>query len=103
MDGLILLFFLVALILFWLDSRRAHEFALGICKHLCEQEDVMLLDQTIALNKLWLAKQNGKTVFARTYRFDYSSYVDERHSGELLMHGTQPIAVSMNGQTVHFN
>lgn len=103
MDGLIYVALLIAGILFWLDSRRAHEFALGICKHLCEEEDVLLLDQTVALSKLGLAKRDGKTVFARTYRFEFSSHVDERHSGELLMHGTEPMVVTMLGETTHFH
>ncbi len=103
MDGLIYLAVLIAGILFWLDSRRAHEFALGICKHLCEKENMLLLDQTVSLSKLSLAKRHGRTVFARTFRFEFSDRIDERQQGELLMHGTEPMAVTMFGETVYFH
>jgi hypothetical protein len=103
MDGLLYLALLVAAILFWLDSRRAHEFALGICKHLCEKENMILLDQTVSLSKLSLAKRDGRTVFARTFRFEFSDHVDERQQGELLMHGTEPISASMFGETTYFH
>ena len=101
MDGLIYVGLLIAGIWFWMDSRRAHEFALGICKHLCEQRGVLLLDQTVALHRLRLAKRDGITVFARTYRFEFSSHIDERHHGELLMHGTEPMSVTMFGETTY--
>ena len=99
MSGLILLALLIAGIWFWLDSRRAHEFALGVCKHICDSEQVVLLDQTVALSGLGLRRARGGWVqFLRTYSFEFSNDVSERHSGTLILHGTTPISLTIYGR-----
>jgi hypothetical protein len=99
MNGLILLALLIAGVWFWLDSRRAHEFAVGVCRHICETEKVVLLDQTVALHRLKLARgESGWIQFVRTYRFEYSNDVSERHTGELTLRGTTPLTLKLYGQ-----
>lgn len=99
MSGFIYLILLCALIWFWLDSRRAHEFAVDICRHLCSQHDVLLLDDTIALHRLKLRRaNNGHIQFERSYRFEYSDNPGRRDSGDLVLLGLRPVEVIIHGQ-----
>ena len=99
MNGLLLLLLISALLWFWLDSRRAHEFAIGLCRHLCEQHAVVLLDEAVVLDKLRLRRNpNGRIVFERSYRFEYSDDIAQRQHGTLVMLGLAPVEVSIRGQ-----
>jgi hypothetical protein len=99
MNGLVLLLLISALIWFWLDSRRAHEFGVGLCRHLCEKHSVILLDETVILDKLKLRRNtSGRIVFERTYRFEYSDDIALRQHGELVMVGLEPVEISIGGQ-----
>ena len=99
MSGLVYLIVLCALIWFWLDSRRAHEFSVGICRHLCSQHDVILLDETVALDRIKLRRaDNGRIQFERAYRFEYSDNPGHRDSGVLTLLGLRPVEVIINGQ-----
>ena len=101
MNGLILLALLIGGVWFWLDSRRAHEIAVGVCRHICNTERVVLLDQTVALSGLKLARgRSGWIQFQRCYTFEYSDDVSVRHTGELTMRGTTPLTLKVNGQEV---
>jgi hypothetical protein len=99
MNGLILLALLIGGVWFWLDSRRAHEFAVGVCRHICDTEKIVLLDQTVALSSLKLARgESGWIQFVRRYTFEYSDNVSERHTGELTLRGTTPETLKLYGR-----
>lgn len=99
MSGFILLFMISALIWFWLDSRRAHEFSLGLCRHLCAKNEVILLDETIFLDKLKLRRnQHGRIIFERSYHFEYSDNIELRQQGSLVIMGLEPVEIIINGQ-----
>jgi hypothetical protein len=99
MNGLLLLLLISALIWFWLDSRRAHEFGVGLCRHLCEKHAVILLDETVTLDKLKLRRNaSGRIVFERTYRFEYSDDIALRQHGELVIVGLEPVEISIGGK-----
>lgn len=72
---------------FWLDSLRAREIALGICRAACEHRDVQLLDQAVALRRLRLAWGREGVRLRRVYRFDFSEEGVGRRSGYLVMRG----------------
>jgi len=102
MSDLIYLGILLGLIWFWLDSRRAHEFAVGLCRHVCDKNEVLLLDDTIALSKIRLRRTaNGRMHFERYYRFEYSFDVTRREQGQLLLHGLKPVEIYINGQRTY--
>ena len=99
MDGLIYLIILCAGIAFWLNSRRAHEFSLGICRHFCEQNDAMLLDQTVYLRRLRIRRaDHGRIQFERCYQFEYSYNAVDRYSGNMIILGLKPVEVTFDGQ-----
>jgi len=99
MDGLVYLIILCAAIAFWLNSRRAQEFALGICRHICEQNDAMLLDQTVFLRRLRVRRgDSGRLQFERCYQFEYSYNAVDRHGGDMIILGLKPIEITFDGQ-----
>lgn len=99
MSGLLLLALLLAGIGFWLDSRRAHEFAVGVCRHVCDTEQVVLLDQTVALAGLGVRRAaSGWLQFVRTYSFEFSNDVSERHPGSVVLHGSTPVSLTIYGR-----
>ena len=87
MDNLFAIFALVLLGWFWLDSLRAREIALGICRAACEQRDLQFLDQAVALRRLRLAWGREGVRLRRVYRFDFSEEGVGRRSGYLVMRG----------------
>jgi hypothetical protein len=72
---------------FWLDSLRAREIALGICRAACEQRDLQFLDQAVALRRLGLRWRSEGLRLRRVYRFDFSEEGVGRRQGYLVLRG----------------
>ncbi len=89
MDSLIALFFLFLLGWFWLDSLRAREIAIGICRAACEQRDLQLLDQAVALQRIGVRRTPEGLRLRRVFRFDFSEEGVGRHSGTLVLRGIE--------------
>ena len=51
MESLLAIFVLLLIGWYWLDSLRARELALGICRAACEERELQFLDQTVALRR----------------------------------------------------
>ena len=99
MHDIVYLIALCLFIWFWLDSRRAHEFALGVCRHICGQKQVALLDESVALHKIRLRRnEEGKMQIERCYQFEYSYHSEHREQGYLTLQGLQPVEIIFNGQ-----
>jgi hypothetical protein len=84
------LFLLLAglLVWFWLDSLRARERAIEISRNACQKLGLQLLDQTVSLARLRLARSEaGHVCLRRDYRFEYNSGGDERLSGVVTLRG----------------
>jgi hypothetical protein len=80
---------------FWLDSLRAREIATGVCQNLCRQRNLQFLDQTVALRRLGVRWPSQGLRFRRVYRFDFSEEGMGRHSGYLVMIGTDVESYSL--------
>ncbi len=77
-----------AIIWFWVDSMRARERAVTLCKHLCRAHEVQLLDQTVALSELGVARNpRGRLQIRRRYRFEFTRSGAARDSGTIVMLG----------------
>lgn len=87
MDNLLAILALALLGWFWLDSLRAREIALGICRAACEARNLQLLDQTVALRRLGLSWRAEGIRLRRVYRFDFSEEGVGRHSGYVVLRG----------------
>lgn len=99
MDGFIYLILLCGGIWFWLNSRRAHEFSLEICRHICEQNQALLLDETVSLKKIRLRRgRSGHMQFERCFQFEYCYDEAHRLSGDVLILGLTPLEINFDGQ-----
>jgi hypothetical protein len=87
---------LASLVWFWYDGARAKEVAVAAAKAACVAEDLQLLDDTVAIGKLWLARDgNGQLRLRRVYRFEYSDTGNNRRSGSLVLLGQRVIVIEI--------
>ncbi len=76
------------LVWFWADSLRTRELALSICAKACAKIDAQLLDDTVALRRIGIARNTrGNAVWRRTYNFEYSLDRQQRLRGSLTLRG----------------
>ena len=74
---------------FWFDSLRARERSTRAARKLCEEERVQLLDDTVALGRLWLGRSAaGRVQVCRIYLFDFVDVDDERRQGLVVAIGS---------------
>jgi len=89
LSSIFLLFGLSVIAWFWLDTLRCREVAKSVCKRACSELKLQLLDDTIALGKLRLKRnQHGRLNVQRTYQFEFSDGGDSRLQGVVIMCGT---------------
>lgn len=85
---------------FVFDSLRAREQALAACRAACEEMDVQLLDQTVALARLRLARDaRGRVLLRRRYDFEFSQGGSERSRGHVDLLGLRVLGVELQGPT----
>ena len=79
---------LALVVWFWAESLRAREHALRACAMACRKINAQLLDETVALRRLSIARDdNGRAVWRRTYRFEYTLDGKQRMRGSVVMRG----------------
>jgi hypothetical protein len=84
------LLLLVATAWLWLDSLKAREAAVAAAKAACAAEDLLLLDDTVAIARLRFARDgDGVLRIQRIYGFEYSDTGNDRHSGSVVMLGSR--------------
>ena len=92
---------LAGLIWFWLASLRAKELAMGIAKHLCSRAQVMLLDDSVALKAVSLARnRQGSMSFKRVFRFEFASDGQQRYQGKIIMLGIDIVGSEMDAYRI---
>lgn len=95
MEIAILVLFLVGAWL-WVDSMRARESAIDAGRRACDAENVQLLDWTVALKRIRIARDfDGRLRLQRTYEFEYSDTGNNRLKGALTMHGSRLVTVHL--------
>src|SRR5262245_32344858 len=99
---------LAALAWLWLDSLRAREAAVTAARVACEAEGLQLLDATVAIASLKLARDDdGRLKLQRAYDFEYSDTGDNRKKGSLVLLGHRVILLNVGlrlvpgGRTLH--
>lgn len=102
MDSLIILLLLMGLVLwFWIESLGARERAGQICRQACQRCQVQLLDDTVALKRLWLRRNaEGRLCWERLYNFEFSDTGATRRQGSLLMLGRKVEVIYMEPNEV---
>lgn len=87
LDAVLLVSAAVILALWWTGS-RAKELAVGHARTLCKRESVQLLDYTVALQKMKLARsKSGNACFRREYKFEFTAEGNHRDSGSVALNG----------------
>lgn len=81
---------------FWLDSMKCHDIAVVTAKRETLSANVQLLDATVALDKIRLARDDeGRLGVRRSYRFEFSETGDNRRSGMIIMQGSTVMTVRL--------
>ena len=85
-----LLLLLIAIAWFWQDAMAKREIAILIGRELASRFNLQLLDESVACNKLWLARNSRSQVqFLRTYEFTVSASGTDRLHCHLVLLGKQ--------------
>ena len=80
---------------FWVDSLRAREAALVAGRAACERYDLLLLDDTVAVTRLRLARnEEGRLRVARAYGFEFSDTGNNRRRGSISLLGSRAEDIS---------
>jgi hypothetical protein len=91
------LLLLAALGWLWLDSLKAREAAVAAAKAACQGESLLLLDDTVAIARISLARdEDGSLRLLRNYGFEYSDTGNDRNSGSMVMRGSRVLVINLN-------
>jgi hypothetical protein len=89
MSSIWLLILLGLVAWFWFDTLRSQEIAKAICKQVCAQLHLQLLDDTITLVQVRLKRNcRGRLHFQRVYQFEFSDSGQVRYQGVAVMRGS---------------
>ncbi len=95
---------LLAGVWFWHASMAAREHANGAAQEACERLQLMLLDGTVSISRIWLKRdESGQLRLERTYGFEYSDDGRRRLRGFVVALGGRVTSVGLaaartNGQ-----
>jgi hypothetical protein len=90
------LMLLAATAWFWLDSLKARETAIAATKSACNGEHLLLLDDTVAIQRISLSRgDDGALHIRRVYGFEYSDTGDNRHPGSIVMLGSRVLVINL--------
>jgi len=85
----------------WYASLAAREFANKVATDTCRQAGVQLLDGTVSMLRLGLARAgDGRLTLRRTYVFDYSEHGHDRRRGFVVLTGLSLDSVGLGPRTV---
>lgn len=83
---------------FWRDSLGAREQARAASARACQQTEVQLLDDTVALERLWPRRdRDGRLKLERLYVFEFTDTGLVRRTGSVLLVGWRVEVVHMEG------
>jgi len=92
---------LAAVAWFWVDSLRAREAAIRAAKQACATEDLLLLDDTVAIRHLRLGRNDeGQLQLRRVYFFEYSDTGENRNDGSIAMLGSRVLMTKLSTQSI---
>jgi hypothetical protein len=81
---------LLALAWFWFDSFQARAAGMAAARAACAAENLLLLDDTVALGGLRPARDDdGRLRLRRVYHFEYSDTGDNRRQGHVTLLGSE--------------
>jgi len=88
---------IAALAWLWIDSLRAREKAIAATKAACHSENLLLLDDTVAIAKLGFGRNSeGRLNVRRIYSFEYSDTGNDRTAGSVVLLGDRVLVINLN-------
>ena len=85
-----------ALAWLWYDSIQVRGIGIGAAKSACAAEGLQLLDDTVSISSLKLARDDaGRLLLRRVYGFHFSDTGDNRRNGSVVMLGQQVLVVNV--------
>lgn len=95
------LFILLAAGWFWLDSFKARDAGMRAARAACAAEQLLLLDDTVALGALRPERDDAGTLrLRRVYDFEYSDTGDNRRRGSVTLLGDQLVMLYIGPRPV---
>jgi len=95
-DLLVLLLFAAGAWL-WHDSLKAREIAVASAKAACDSEELLLLDDTVAIARVSIGRNgDGALRLRRSYGFEYSDSGNDRSAGTVVMLGSRVLVINLN-------
>lgn len=99
LSDLFALLLLAAIGWLWLDSLKAREMAVSAAKATCNAEHLLLLDDTVAIQRISPGRDDdGVLRIRRIYGFEYSDTGDDRNAGNIVMLGSRVLAITLNAK-----
>jgi hypothetical protein len=81
----------------WHDSLTAREMAVIATKAACKSEDLLLLDDTVAISRISLGRDSeGVLRIRRVYGFEYSDTGNDRSAGSIVMLASRVLVINLN-------
>lgn len=86
MNSILFLALISIIVWLWQDALRCREYAIQQCRKICNEMNVQLLDQTVALASISFKKDSGNRYrLLRRYNFEISPEGANRHSGFIIL------------------
>ncbi len=86
---------------FWLDTAGARDSARAGARRLCTELGVQFLDQTVALARTRLCRDDqGRLRWERLFRFEFSESGTERYPGRITIVGRRPTWMVLDGARI---
>lgn len=80
----------------WWQNLKIREFATRQVRAYCQQQDVQLLDESIALKGMKPKRDDsGRMALERSYQFSFTSTGDERYTGLIRLHGRKVLTFEL--------
>jgi hypothetical protein len=87
---------------FWHDSMRARERAVRLGRDTCRRENLLFLDDTVALDSISFARgRGGALVLRRSYRFEFSDTGNNRLKGTITLSGRRLELISLEPHSAY--
>jgi hypothetical protein len=81
---------------FWWDSIQKRELAVQAVRQVCQRAGVQLLDDSVSLGRIRLARdQNQRVTFSRDFNFEYSDTGDNRMPGRVYLLGNRILDIQL--------
>lgn len=81
----------------WFDSLKVRETAVAATKAACASENLLFLDDTVAILKISLGRDDeGVVRIRRIYEFEYSDTGNDRTRGSIVLLGNRVLVINLN-------